>query len=174
MTTEESQTVSQALLNLGRIGSVEGPIRAGFLGFYKAQKLMSAGKEIPEDVRYQLNRWREFCGRFVVIVELENKEVELEKWLSQKPNDGQSIASRTETYEAVYSLFSDDEERRKWIPKMESLRKKTEAVLKNKAKAEEIKSALNVLSKLQDRAAECLIDEKRISEKILSGRATLR
>jgi hypothetical protein len=171
---DECQTVSRAMLNLGRIGSVEGPIRSGFIGFCKANKLVSDGRELTDDVRYQLGRWMEFCERFITITELENKPSKLEKWLGQKSKNEQPFASRTETYVAVYSLFSEGDERRKWFPKMKNLCKKTKDTMGKSAGSQEIQDALIVMTELRSLAEQKLVDEKRISEKILSGRTPLR
>lgn len=170
---EETQTVSKALLNLGRISSVEGPIRSGFLGFYKAQKLGITESAIPEDIRYQLTRWKEFCERFTKIAQLEDKKARLEKWLGQKPKDGQQIASRTETYVAIFSLFPGKEERQEWIPKMQDLCEKTSDVMDGNIEPSDIQYSLELLENLQKLVEARLTADKRTSEKILSGRVPL-
>jgi len=170
----ESQTISRALLNLGRISSVEGPIRSGFVALYKAQRLGSAESEIPEDVRYHMARFQEFCERFAIISELEDRRDKLEKWLSKKPKKEQEIASRTETYVGILSLFSEKKERQDWVPTIRSLCEKTRHILDRSATPEDIQSSLRLLEKLQKMVEDRLTSDKRASEKILSGRAPLR
>jgi hypothetical protein len=170
----ETQTVSSALLNLGRISSVEGPIRSGFLGFYKAEKLMDAKGEIPEDVQYHLKRWKEFCERFVVIAQLEDKEEKLAKWLGQKPRNGHPIASRIETYVAVFSLFDEKEERHEWASRMPDSCEKTQKVFEKSATKADFQNSLSLIKELQGLVEKRLTSDKRTSEKILSGRAPLR
>ena len=171
--TEQVQTVSKALLNLGRISSVEGPIHSGFLGFYKAQKIVAAKSQMPEDVKYQLTRWKEFCERFIKIAELEANRDELENWLIHK-KDGNQIASRTETYVAVFSLFPKKEERQDWAPKMRELCKKTQAVMSGNAGKKDIHDSLSLIENLQRKVETELTTDKRTTEKIISGRTPLR
>lgn len=170
---EEVQTVSKALLNLGRISSVEGPIRSGFLGFYKMQKIITAQAEITEDIKYQLTRWQEFCGRFVEIAKLEDNKEKLENWLNQK-EDRHRIASRTETYVAIFSLFPEKGERLDWGPRMLDLCKHTQAVMNGNARQKDIQDSLALIEDLQRKVESELMIDKRMTEKILSGRAPLR
>lgn len=170
---EEVQTVSKALLNLGRISSVEGPIRSGFLGFYKAQKIVAAQSEITEDIKYQLTRWQEFCERFIKIAKLEDNKEKLENWLNQK-EDGDRIASRTETYVAIFSLFPEKKERQDWKPRMLDLCKHTQAVMDGNARQKDVRFSLSLIEDLQRKVEVELTIDKRMTEKIISGRAPLR
>jgi len=170
----ETQTISSALLNLGRISSVEGPIRSGFLGFYKAQKLINTEGEIPEDVKYHLIRWKEFCERFVTIAKLEDREEKLAEWLGQRPRNGPQIASRIETYVAIFSLFNEKGERQKWASKMPGLCEKAKEVIEKNATEKDMQESLKLIEELQGLVEEKLTRDKRTSEKILSGRAPLR
>jgi hypothetical protein len=171
--SEEPQTVSRALLSLGRINSIEGVVRAGFVGFYKARNLSNAPKETSDEVEYQLTRWREFCERFTKIAQLEEERARLEKWLGQKPKGKNRIASRIETYAAIISLFQQREERQEWAPKMEQLCRNTRKVMCRKVTRDEIESSLEVIRDLQRLVEERLTTDKQTSEKILSGRAPL-
>lgn len=165
------QTLSQALLNLGRIQKIEDPITFGLLGLYKAREYHRIQKGERVKIKPHLKRLEEFCDRFEIIVSLEQKKdfSSLESWLVEKTPD-KEITSRIDTLLGIYSLFSSEDERLEQLDNFKALRKTVKHILKGNIDPHDIKTSLEKLETLREMFIRKFETEKRISEKIISGR----
>jgi hypothetical protein len=163
-------TLSQALLSLGRIRSIENSISQGLSAFYRVRGCITKSEEESNDVKLDLRRFKEFCNHFTKIVAAENQEFRsIEAWLIEKPQD--ELTSRVDTFLVVYSLFPEKENREKWRVEIESLGKIAEATLRGQCDPDKINEALEKLLNLRSEFKRKLETEKKTSEKVLSGRA---
>lgn len=165
------QTLSQALLNLGRIQKIEDPITFGLLGLYKAREYHRIQKGERVKIKLHLERLEEFCDRFEIIVLLEQKKDfdSLESWLVER-TPKKEITSRIDTLLGIYSLFSSEDERLEQLDNFKALRKTVKHILKGNIDPHDIKTSLEKLETLREMFTRKLETEKRISEKIISGR----
>lgn len=163
-------TLSQALLSLGRIRSIENSIAYGLSGFYRANQCVMTVKKEDEEVKLYLKRFEEFCTHFVKIVSSEKDDPRLtEKWLLDKAKG--ELNSRLDTFLVVYSLFPAEEERNKWSTEFKTLGEVAKETRERRYDAKRVREALVKLKRLRSEIKDKLEVEKRSSEKVLSGRA---
>jgi len=166
-----SKTLSQALLNLGRIRAIEDPVTFGLLGLYRAQKYNEIDEDEKAEMKLHLKRFKEFCDRFEKIVSYEKngESKSLERWLTQK-SDGE-MTSRIDTYVGIYSFLKTPEERMKELDNFKALCTTAHRVIQGNVEPHEVQVSLEKLTMLKIKLNEAFGTEKRISEKILSSRA---
>ena len=163
-------TLSQALLSLGRIRSIENSIAYGSSAFYRANQCIMTSQKEDEEVKLDLKRFEEFCTHFVKIVSSEKDDPKLiENWLLEKPKG--ELNSRLDTFLVVYSLFPAEEERNKWVNEFETLGEIAKETREKRCDAKKVSEALVKLKRLRLEIKDKLEVEKRSSEKVLSGRA---
>lgn len=163
-------TLSQALLSLGRIRSIENSIAYGLSAFYRARECVMTRQETDEEVKLDLKRFEEFCSHFTKIVSSESENPKLlEKWLLEKPADESN--SRVDTFLIVHSLFLEEAERERWSVEFKTLEQIARETREEPCDARRANEALAKLKQLRLEIRDKLQAEKRSSEKVLSGRA---
>jgi len=166
----EPQTLSHALLKLGKIRSIEDPITFGLIGLHRAKNRQELSTEESEEMKQHLELFEEFCERFTKIASYgqEEKAKMLESWLTERGR--RERMSRIGTYAGIRLVFPSSEEMQKRVPEFKLLCKTAKKALKGKAKEREIIRSLKTLENIQQELSEKLTLEKRTSEKVISGR----
>lgn len=174
MTTQtRPPTLSQALLNLGRIRAIEDSINFGLLGFYKAENHDELHEEEIVEMKKYLRIFEEFCHQFEVIVSFEQENdararESLERWVTKRGKTERM--SRIDTLIGVRAVFTL-EERRDRARDFQALCITTKSVLKKgKVEVARIKESQRVLEELREKLRAKLDAQRRTSEKIISGR----
>lgn len=163
-------TLSQALLRLGRIRSIESSISNGLSAFYRAYECATRSTEEPENVKLDLKRFEEFCTHFAKIVSAEDSDFgSIEGWLLKKPSNER--ASRINSFLVVYSLFPEKGDRKEWHVKFKALGRTAREVRQGRCELAKIDEALVKMRELRSELKYRLEAEKKSSEKVLSGRA---
>lgn len=166
----EPQTLSHALLKLGKIRSIEDPITFGLIGFHRAKNRQELSTEESEEMKQHLELFEEFCERFTKIASYarEERAKTLESWLAEKGRGERT--SRIGTYAGIRLVFRSPEDIQRKAPEFKNLCKTAKKALSGKAKEREIKKSLEALENIQRELSEKLTVEKRASEKVISGR----
>lgn len=166
----EPQTLSHALLKLGKIRSIEDPITFGLIGFHRAKNRQELSTAESEEMKQHLELFEEFCERFTKIASYAHEEraKTLESWLTEKGRDEKT--SRIGTYAGIRLVFSSSEAIQKRVPEFKLLCKTAKKALEGKAKEREIRKSLETLENIQRELSEKLTVEKRASEKVIRGR----
>jgi hypothetical protein len=173
--SERPQSLSRALLSLGRINSAESPISFGLEGFYKARKFKAIPSDEKEEAKSNLKRFEEFCKGFTAIMRAEEEgDANFQKqWIAEK-KEGE-LTSRIEIFLSSralsHSLFQNDKKlAQRWLrefKKLEGISEKTRGENVDPAKVED---AIKILRELRSQFKEAFNYDKKTSEKILSGR----
>jgi hypothetical protein len=162
----EPQTLSHALLKLGKIRSIEDPIMFGLLGFYRAQQYSQLSHEEKEEMEQHLKLFQEFCLHFDKIASSINGKKNFDQWLAGR---GQlERMSRVGTYSGIQLVFAPEDIKEKAID-FKLVCKTTHEVLKGKIDQKEVSSALTILEQVQQLVSEKLEPQRRSSEKIISN-----
>jgi len=168
-------TLSQALLSLGRIRSIENSIAYGLSAFYRAKECVETHQEADEEVKFYLKRFEEFCDHFTKIVSSEGEDAKtIEGWLLERSADERN--SRVDTFLIVYSLFPGEDgktARVQWSGELETLGEIARETHEGHCDSTRVDEALAKLKRLHLEIKDKFGAEKRSSEKVLIGRAPL-
>ena len=164
----EPQTLSHALLKLGKIRSIEDPIMFGLLGFYRAKNYSNLSMEEADEMKQHLGLFLEFCLHFKSIADLSLSESKnsLDQWLSGRNRTEKT--SRIGTYAGVQMVFSSEDIKNK-AGDFKCICKTTREVLEGKIHKREVNRALKTLEDIQQLVGEKLEPQRRSSEKIISN-----
>jgi replicative superfamily II helicase len=166
----EPQTLSHALLKLGKIRSVEDSITFGLIGFHRAKNRHELSTQESAEMKQHLKLFEEFCERFTKIAALaqEERAKTLESWLTEKRKEERT--SRIGTYAGIRLVFPSSKEIQGKAPQFQLLCQMARKTLRGKAKEREIDKSLETLENIQQELSKRLAVEKRTTEKVISGR----
>ena len=169
----QPRTFSQALLNLGRIRSVEDSIVFGLWGLYKAKRYKSLDESERQEVKRHLTDLKNFCQTFELIVE-EDKSGSNELKQIARANLGIETTKSLSSIAGIYSLISNKERRERESDDVKFIQETLQHVLDGKVVLNEIDGSLEKLGRLRKTLHRDIETEKRESERIISGRPLIK
>jgi hypothetical protein len=175
---DRPQTLSRALLSLGRINSAESSIDFGLDGFYKARKFKEIPSDEKDEAKKNLRRFEEFCRGFRAITKAGEKgdTTFQKKWITEGQED--EFTSRIEILLSCrslsHSVFRNKKKQvQKWVKEFERLEEVSEETRNENIDPIKVENAIKTLRELHSQFRAAFDYEKKTSEKILSGRTLL-
>ena len=170
-TEKESRTLPFALNNLRLIYSIEDPVFFGLNAFYKIKKTGRFGDYSKENE--DLEKLNIFCIRNTNLKTIENEDDinSIENWINQK--DGNVYTSRINFVTAMFSIFSQKQERDKIVNYCMYINNVIDDIKNNDIDDKKIDQAIKKLLMLKKEIERKTEAEKKELEKIITNRSSV-